>query len=49
VGVQGDCRTYSNLVALSSVGAPNWTELLAMAKEVRPFSEIALKSCLQLT
>jgi GMP synthase (glutamine-hydrolysing) len=38
VGVQGDARTYSNLVALSSKGAPNWTELLAMAKEVPFFS-----------
>ena len=32
VGVQGDCRTYSNVVGLSSDGQPNWQNLIYLAK-----------------
>ena len=34
VGVQGDQRSYSSLVALSSDGPPDWAELFRLAKEV---------------
>jgi len=32
VGVQGDCRTYSYVAALSTEGDPNWQDLLLLAK-----------------
>lgn len=32
VGVQGDCRTYSYVAALSSDQAPNWLALFTLAK-----------------
>uniref|UniRef100_A0A2C9JSK1 GMP synthase (glutamine-hydrolyzing) n=1 Tax=Biomphalaria glabrata TaxID=6526 RepID=A0A2C9JSK1_BIOGL len=32
VGVQGDCRTYSYVAALSSEDEPNWEELMLLAK-----------------
>jgi len=32
VGVQGDCRTYSYVVALSCGGQPNWENLNSLAK-----------------
>ncbi|CAH1773036.1 unnamed protein product [Owenia fusiformis] len=32
VGVQGDCRTYSYVVALSSDSEPCWKDLLSLAK-----------------
>lgn len=32
VGVQGDCRTYSYVVALSCAGQPNWENLNSLAK-----------------
>jgi len=34
VGVQGDARSYSNLCALSTRSAPNWPDLLALAKDL---------------
>lgn len=34
VGVQGDARSYSNLVALTCDGLPNWSELMVIAKEI---------------
>ncbi|XP_059146088.1 GMP synthase [glutamine-hydrolyzing]-like [Physella acuta] len=32
VGVQGDCRTYSYVAALSTDEEPNWEELMTLAK-----------------
>ena len=32
VGVQGDCRTYSYVVALSSEKEPDWNDLLYLSK-----------------
>jgi len=32
VGVQGDCRSYSYVAALSCEGTPNWEDLLLLAK-----------------
>jgi len=34
VGVQGDARSYSNLVALTSSGTRDWSELMRIAKEI---------------
>ena len=34
VGVQGDCRSYRSLVALSCDGDPDWQLLLDIAKEI---------------
>jgi len=34
VGVQGDGRTYSHCVGLTSVGEPNWADLMKMAKTI---------------
>ena len=34
VGVQGDQRSYSSLVALSMDGAPDWAELFRLAKDI---------------
>ncbi|GAB6018698.1 hypothetical protein CHUAL_000374 [Chamberlinius hualienensis] len=32
VGVQGDCRTYSYVVGISSAGDPDWSDLAILAK-----------------